>query len=207
MLNFYPFTLANSHVMLLLTAAITHGITEDPQEKSCLFSVSVYGWRLYQVDAINQFRHMIKTKGLKRPINLFRCVPCPTFTTHFSSSIYVGLNSAPSLSSVLFVVFRIFSHLPSVLKYTLVFCNQYLSFAVFTCVCLCVHQGMYALSYHHGYASHILPFVLAICICLLSQVQVCSIRVMAAPPPIDSKPQPAEPEARSATRGKSICRD
>ena len=95
MLNFYPFTLANSHVMLLLMAAITPGITADPQEKSCLFSVSVYGWRLYQVDAINQFRHMIKTKGLKRPINLFRCVPCPTFTTHFSSSIYVGLNSAP----------------------------------------------------------------------------------------------------------------
>ena len=66
---------------------------------------------------------------------------------------------------------------------------------------------MYALSYHHGYASHILSFVLVICICLFGQVQVCSIRVMAAPPPIDSKPQPAEPEARSATRGKSICRD
>ena len=84
-----------------------------------------------------------------------------------------------------------------------VFCCLYL------CLPLCASRrgGMYALSYHHGYASQILSFVLAICICLFSQVQVCSIRVMAAPPPIDSKPQPAEPEARSATRGKSICRD
>ena len=37
MLNFYPFTLANSHVMLLLTAALTPGITEDPQEKKLSF--------------------------------------------------------------------------------------------------------------------------------------------------------------------------
>ena len=157
---------------------------------------------------------MIKTKGLKRPINLFRCVPCPTFTTHFSSSIYVGLNSAPILSSVLFVVFRIFSHLHSIQS-----SNTLLSFEINICLLLslhvfafvCIKERKYvcliALSYHHGYASHILPFVLAICICLFSQVQVCSIRVMAAPPPIDSKPQPAEPEARSATRGKSICRD
>ena len=101
------------------------------KKKSCLFSVSVYGWRLYQVDAINQFRHMIKTKGLKRPINLFRCVPCPTFTTHFSSSIYVGLNSAPSLSSVLFVVFRIFSHLHSIQS-----SNTLLSFAINICLLL-----------------------------------------------------------------------
>ena len=41
MLNFYPFTLANSHVMLLLTAAITHGITEVPREKKLSFSVLV----------------------------------------------------------------------------------------------------------------------------------------------------------------------
>ena len=101
------------------------------KKKSCLFSVSVYGWRLYQVDAINQFRHMIKTKGLKRPINLFRCVPCPTFTTNFSSSIYVGLNSAPSLSSVLFVVFRIFSHLHSIQS-----SNTLLSFAINICLLL-----------------------------------------------------------------------
>ena len=156
---------------------------------------------------------MIKTKGLKRPINLFRCVPCPTFTTHFSSSIYVGLNSAPiqvclpsfSLSFVFLVICIWFS--PQIhsclLQSIFVFCCLYL------CLPLCASRrgGMYALSYHHGYASQILSSVLAICICLFSQVQVCSIRVMAAPPPIDSKPQPAEPEARSATRGKSICRD
>ena len=167
------------------------------------------GWRLYQVDAINQFRHMIKTKGLKRPINLFRCVPCPTFTTHFSSSIYVGLNSAPSLSSVLFVVFRIFSHLHSIQS-----SNTLLSFEINICLLLSLHAFAFVCIKERRYVCLILSswvrlsnFVLAICICLFSQVQVCSIRVMAAPPPIDSKPQPAEPEARSATRGKSICRD
>ena len=49
MLNFYPFTLANSHVMLLLTAAITHGITEVP--------------RAYQpgLKTFNQLTHSIMT--------------------------------------------------------------------------------------------------------------------------------------------------
>ena len=155
---------------------------------------------------------MIKTKGLKRPINLFRCVPCPTFTTHFSSSIYVGLKSAPTLSSVLFVVFRIFSHL-----YSIQSSNTLLSFEINICLLLSLHAFAFVCIKERRYVclilspwlhqSHILSSVLAICICLFSQVQVCSIRVMAAPPPIDSKPQPAEPEARSATRGKSICRD
>ena len=116
------------------------------KKKSCLFSVSVYGWRVYQVDAINQFRHMIKTKGLKRPINLFRCVPCPTFTTHFSSSIYVGHQvclPSFSLSFVFLVICIRFS--PQIhsclLQSIFVFCCLYL------CLPLCAsrREGMYAL--------------------------------------------------------------
>ena len=127
------------------------------KKKSCLFSVSVYGWRLYQVDAINQFRHMIKTKGLKRPINLFRCVPCPTFTTNFSSIIQY--RAAPSLSSVPFVFLVICLQSTNTRCFLQSIYICLLSFAVFTCLCLCMHQGEYALSYHHGYASHILSFV------------------------------------------------
>ena len=143
MLNFYPFTLANSHVMLLLTAAITHGITEDPQEKKlsffrvCLWLAFVSSWCYQPVSAHDQDKRSQKANQLVSLCSLSNFYN--TFFIQYLCRAQFCTN--PSLSSVLFVVFRIFSHLPSVLKYTLVFCNQYLSFAFFTCVCLCVNQG------------------------------------------------------------------
>ena len=70
MLNFYPFTLANSHVMLLLTAAKTHGITEDPQEKKlsffrvCLWLAFVSSWCYQPVSAHDQDKRSQKANQL-----------------------------------------------------------------------------------------------------------------------------------------------
>ena len=195
--------------MLLLTAAITHGITEVPREKKLSFSVLVgvciklmlstsFGtWSrqkvskgqstcfvVFLVQLLQHIFHPVSMSG-----SILHQVCLPSFSLSFVFLV-ICIRFSPQIHSCL-------------LQSIFVFCCLYL------CLPLCASRrgGMYALSYHHGYASQILSSVLAICICLFSQVQVCSIRVMAAPPPIDSKPQPAEPEARSATRGKSICRD
>ena len=132
MLNFYPFTLANSYVMLLLTAAITHGITEVPREKNCLFPcwlAFVSSWCYQPVSAHDQDKRSQKANQLVSLCSLSNFYN--TFFIQYLCRAQFCTN--PSLSSVLFVVFRIFSHLPSVLKHTLCFLQ---STFVFRCLFL-----------------------------------------------------------------------